>query len=64
LPGSTATLEPAAASALVKPVLSLWNAECGVSFGECIHNLDEDRTAPALRMVPHFAARGEDPELA
>jgi len=28
-----------------------------------IHNLDEDRTALALRMVTHFTARGEDSEL-
>ena len=56
-PGTGSTIS------LVKLVLSLWNAERGFSFRECIHSLDEDRTALALRMVTHFAARGEDSEL-
>ncbi len=44
-------------------MLSLWNAECGFSSRECIHNLDADRTALALRMATHFSARGKDAEL-
>ena len=36
----------------------------GFSFREYIHNPNADRTALALRMVTHFAARGEDAELA
>ncbi len=43
-------------ASLVKLVLSLWNAACGFSFRECIHNLAEDHTALALRMVGYFAA--------
>ena len=56
-PGTGSTIS------LVKLVLSLWNAECGFSFRECIHNLDADRTELALRRVTHFAARGEVAEL-
>ena len=51
------------ANSLAKLVLSLWNDECAFSFRECISNLDEDRTRLALRLVTHFAARGEDQEL-
>ncbi len=51
------------AGSLAKLVLSLWNDDCAFSFRECVGNLDEDRTALALRMVARFAARGEDPEL-
>ena len=51
------------ATSLAKLVLSLWNAECGFSFRECIHNVDEVRIALALRMVTHFAAAGEDADL-
>jgi hypothetical protein len=51
------------ANSLAKLILSLWNDECGFSFRECIHNLDEDRTALAVRMVSHFATHGEDSEL-
>ena len=51
------------ATSLAKLILSLWNDECGFSFRECIHNLDEERTALALRVVAHFAAVGEDSEL-
>jgi len=51
------------AASLAKLVLSLWNAECGFSFRECIYNRDEAHTALALRMVTHFAAAGEDADL-
>jgi hypothetical protein len=51
------------ASRFAKLILSLWNAECGLSFRECIHNLDEARTALALRRVKHLAAAGEDADL-
>ena len=50
-------------NSLAKLILSLWNTECGFSVHECLHNLDEDRTALALRLVTHFAAHGEDAEL-
>jgi hypothetical protein len=50
-------------TSLAKLVLSLWNIECCFSFRECIHNLDDERTALALRIVTHFAARGEDADL-
>jgi len=51
------------AISLAKLILSLWNPDCGFSFRECIGNLDEERTALALRMVTHFAAVGEDADL-
>ena len=51
------------ATSLAKLVLSLWNAECAFSFRECISNLDEDRTALAVKMVSYFARHGEDNEL-
>jgi hypothetical protein len=51
------------AASLAKLILSLWNWECCFSFRECIHNLDDERTALALRLVAHFAAEGEDPDL-
>jgi len=53
----------ASASSLAKLILSLWNADCGFSLRECIGNLDDERTALALRMVTHFAAAGEDAGL-
>jgi hypothetical protein len=51
------------ASGLAKLILSLWNLECAFSFRECIYNLDEERTALAVRVVAHFAQHGEDREL-
>jgi hypothetical protein len=48
---------------LAKLILSVWNVGCGFSIRECLHNLDADRTALALRMVAHLAAHGEDTEL-
>jgi len=51
------------ATSLAKLILSLWNADCGFSFRECIGNLDEERTALALRIVTHFASVGEDADL-
>lgn len=51
------------AVALGKLLLSLWNDQCGFSFRECVRSLDEERTALALRVVQHFATRGEDDEL-
>jgi hypothetical protein len=56
-PGTGSTIS------LAKLILSLWNAECGFSFRECIHNLDDERTALALRIVTHFAAHGKDADL-
>ena len=50
-------------NSLAKLVLSLWNGDCAFSFRECVSNLDEPRTALALRMVAHFAERGEDSDL-
>ncbi len=45
-------------ASLVKLVLSLWNAACGFSFRECIHNLAEDHTALALRWSGISPRRG------
>lgn len=51
------------AETLAKLLLSLWNADCGFSFRECIANLDPQRTELAVRVVAHFARVGEDEEL-
>jgi hypothetical protein len=51
------------ASSPAKLILSLRNADRGFSFRESIRNLDEKRTALALRMMTHFAAAGEDADL-
>lgn len=51
------------ALALGKLLLSLWNDQCCFSFRECVRNLDEERTALAVRLVQHFATAGEDAEL-
>ena len=51
------------ATSLAKLILSLWNVECCFSLRECIHNLDDERTALALQIVTRFAARGEDADL-
>ena len=51
------------ANSLAKLVLSIWNADCGYSFRECIGNLDGHLTSLSLRMVQHFAQYGEDREL-
>lgn len=51
------------AATLAKLVLSLWNSDAAFSFRECVSNLDEARTAIALRCVAHFAKHGEDGEL-
>ena len=51
------------ATSLAKLILSLWNVECCFSFRECIHNLDDERTALALQIITRFAARGEDADV-
>lgn len=59
-------LHPHTSSALglAKLLLSLWNGtDCGFSFRECIHSLDEERTQIAVDCVAHFALLGEDREL-
>jgi hypothetical protein len=55
--------EDSSAICLAKLILSLWNAECGFSLRECVHNLDDARKVLALRMVMHFAILGEDADL-
>lgn len=51
------------ANSLAMLTLSLWNSDCCFSFGECVGNLDEERTALAVRMVKYFSEHGEDADL-
>lgn len=51
------------AHSLAKLILSLWNDDCSFAFSECIANLDEPRTALAIRMATYFGNYGEDDVL-
>lgn len=51
------------AGGLAKLLLSLYNDQCGFSFGECVSGLDDRLTGVALRMVQDYAARGETEDL-
>lgn len=51
------------AAGLAKLVLSLYNANCGYAFRECVDSLDDRLTALSLRLVQHYAANGETEDL-
>lgn len=50
-------------AALPSCFFSLYNEQCGFSFGECVSGLDDRLTGVALRMVQDYSARGETEDL-
>lgn len=49
---------------LAKLILSVWDERCCFSFRECVADLDDYRTAIAVRVLHHYARMGiEDADL-